>query len=639
MKTILPPKKTLAGKLWLGFGLLLIILALISFVTYWQIQRVESNLNRVVEVQVPMEQIVLKMRIASGEVTQALSNYARDRGNIDYVFDYDDAKEELESLISDFNILAPNDDMKQLGLEIKDKYQIWAQQSDDLVEVINEGNEDLIDDTITQFEENSEELTAYLEGQVLADIHSITSEAAENAGGAISAADKWVLAFGITGLVVGMAIAWIISRRISKPVAELIKGAHTVSNGKIEYRFDIEPKNELGELGFALNKMLSNLSRSKEALGESEETAWALLDSTTDSVILTDLRGIILASNEIAAERFDKSLEQMIDARLYDLMLPEVALSFKARIEEVVRTRKPIPFQDERHGRILDTTLYPVFSARGEITRIAIFARDVTVRKWVDEVTDKLMRRNELILEAAGEGIYGLDTQGRTTFVNPAAARMLGYKPEDLIGQRHHELVHHTRANGKPYPPEQCPIYASFKDGIIHKAVHSEVFWRKDGTHFPVEYTSTPIMDDGEIVGAVVTFRDITDRQRLEDALRGSEQKYRSMFENAASLVVSVNKDTIIIECNSRINQILGYKSEEVVGQNLITLIHPDYRTMAQESLERVLIKGFEYDKQYKMIRKDETPIDVNMNAAAVRDANGEYVRTICMIGEITQQA
>ena len=395
---------------------------------------------------------------------------------------------------------------------------------------------------------------------------------------------------------------------------------------------------KLGELGIALNKMLTNLSRAKNALGESEETAWALLDSTTDSVMLTDLRGIILASNEIAAERFDKSLEQLIDASIYDLLSPEVASTFKTKVDEVSRTKKPVAFQEEGQGRILDTTMYPVLNAREQITRIAIFARDITVRKWVEEVTDKMVRRNELILESAGEGIYGLDTQGKTIFVNPAAARMLGYKPEDLIGQKHHQLVHHSRPDGRPYPADQCLIQAAYKTGKVHSSVDNEVFWRKDGTYFPVEYTSTPIMEDGQIAGAVVTFRDISVRKRFEDTLKQSEEKYRSMFESTASLVISVNQDAIIIDCNSRISQMLGYTPEEVAGKKLTGLMDPENRATAQECLDRVLIRGFEYDRQYRMIRKDKALIDVNMNVAAVRDAKGEYVCTICMISNVSNK-
>ncbi len=133
--------------------------------------------------------------------------------------------------------------------------------------------------------------------------------------------------------------------------------------------------------------------------------------------------------------------------------------------------------------------------------------------------TQVLLQQNELILRSAGEGIYGLDTNGKTTFVNPAAARMLGCAPEDIIGQPMHQLLHHTKADGSPYPAEDCPIYAAFSDGEVH-SVDNEVFWRKDGSSFSVEYTSTPIREDGKLSGAVVVFRNISQLKQSQEALR-----------------------------------------------------------------------------------------------------------------------
>ena len=125
----------------------------------------------------------------------------------------------------------------------------------------------------------------------------------------------------------------------------------------------------------------------------------------------------------------------------------------------------------------------------------------------------------KLILESAGEGVYGLDTEGRTTFVNPAACRLLGFSADELIGEPMHPVLHHSRPGGSHYPREECPIYAAFKDGKVYR-VEDEVFWRRDGTSFPVEYTSTPILEDGKLAGAVVVFWDITARKQAEDRLK-----------------------------------------------------------------------------------------------------------------------
>ena len=128
-------------------------------------------------------------------------------------------------------------------------------------------------------------------------------------------------------------------------------------------------------------------------------------------------------------------------------------------------------------------------------------------REKIEHELEELRRLHELILNSTGEGIFGLDLEGKTTFVNPAAAHILGWEPQELLGKPQHSLIHHTRPDGTPYPREECHIYASFKDGRVHR-VDNEVFWRKDGTSLPVEYVSTPMRDENRaLVGAVVRIR------------------------------------------------------------------------------------------------------------------------------------
>jgi PAS domain S-box-containing protein len=104
-------------------------------------------------------------------------------------------------------------------------------------------------------------------------------------------------------------------------------------------------------------------------------------------------------------------------------------------------------------------------------------------------------------------GVYGVDRDGRATLVTPAVAAMTGHAVEELVGRGMHEVLHHSHANGDDYPREQCPIYAAFKDGKVHRA--EEVFWRKDGSCFPIELTSTPMVSGGSVVGAMVVFREL----------------------------------------------------------------------------------------------------------------------------------
>jgi PAS domain S-box-containing protein len=125
-----------------------------------------------------------------------------------------------------------------------------------------------------------------------------------------------------------------------------------------------------------------------------------------------------------------------------------------------------------------------------------------------------------LLLESTGEGIFGIDLDGLCVFINHAGARLLGYDdPQQLHGLNMHDVTHHSDARGHPYPVERCPIFNAFRQGLPCR-IDSEVFWRRDGTAFPVEYSSYPIQDGARILGAVITFVDITERKRADEALR-----------------------------------------------------------------------------------------------------------------------
>ena len=148
--------------------------------------------------------------------------------------------------------------------------------------------------------------------------------------------------------------------------------------------------------------------------------------------------------------------------------------------------------------------------------------------KSIETVFREFERQNHLILNAVGEGIYGVDTEGNTTFVNPAAERILGWKASDLIGKNIHNMIHHSHADGDSYPAHKCHIFAAFRDGEV-RHVDNEVFWRKDKQSIAVEYTSTPIIEEKRVMGAVVVFRDISERKRADEKLRAALDEVQTL--------------------------------------------------------------------------------------------------------------
>ena len=148
-------------------------------------------------------------------------------------------------------------------------------------------------------------------------------------------------------------------------------------------------------------------------------------------------------------------------------------------------------------------------------------------RQKAEAEKDEIVEYNRLLLESTAEGIYGIDTAGRCTFMNRAATRLLGCTAEEVLGEQLHNLIHHTHNDGTPYPVEECPIYNAFRTGTACH-VDTEVMWRCDGTSFPASYASFPMVTADEIVGAVVTFTNITERfkeQMRAQALIDAEER------------------------------------------------------------------------------------------------------------------
>ena len=206
----------------------------------------------------------------------------------------------------------------------------------------------------------------------------------------------------------------------------------------------------------------------------------------------------------------------------------------------------------------------------------ALYRGEPDAIRKTDQMFRDMERGNKLILDAAGEGIYGVNKLGETTFVNPAAERMLGWNADEIVGKIAHDVMHHTHADGCDYPAEECPICAAFKDGEVHE-IRDEVFWRKDGSSFPVEYTSTPIQDDEKLVGAVVVFRDISRRKE-------QEQKLRSALEEVERLRarLELEKEYLLDELELRHNrhELIGTSPATAQTIEQIDLVAPTEATV-----------------------------------------------------------
>jgi PAS domain S-box-containing protein len=167
-----------------------------------------------------------------------------------------------------------------------------------------------------------------------------------------------------------------------------------------------------------------------------------------------------------------------------------------------------------------------------------LIRRDAAQRRHAAAEHNRLANYNRLLIESTGDGIYGVDLQGNCTFLNAAGARILGSKPEEVLGKAMHDLTHHHHPDGSVYAAPDCSIYQAFRTGKGCR-IENELFWRADGSSFPVEYSASPIKNEGHIEGAVVAFTDITRRKQAEDDLKRAKEEAEAAKEQAEAANVS----------------------------------------------------------------------------------------------------
>lgn len=266
----------------------------------------------------------------------------------------------------------------------------------------------------------------------------------------------------------------------------------------------------------------------EEALRRSESTLAGILYVAADAIVSVDAGQRIRLFNRGAERVFGWTAAEVLGEPL-DVLLPERARGemHRAYVERFMASDSQARWMNERgqiYGRRRDGEVFPAEATIsklgvGESCVCTVVLRDVSERQRAEQALGDARRQLESILAAAGEGIVGVGPDGRATFVNRAAAAMLGYQPREVVGRSLHDLVHHSRADGMPYPAAECPVLEVMRTGEA-RVVDTDVFWRRDGTSVPVQYTSTPMHDGGAVRGVVLTFSDITERRAVEDALR-----------------------------------------------------------------------------------------------------------------------
>ena len=395
-----------------------------------------------------------------------------------------------------------------------------------------------------------------------------------------------------------------------------------------------------------VKELAVRVERVERALSDSEERFRSVVETASEAIVLADQSGSIISWNKAAQAMFQYGSEEVLGRPLTLIMPDRFRHAHQRGFDRLRETGvgRILGRTLELHGLRKDGTEFPIELSLGTWTTgngafYSGMIRDITERKQSEDALARLRRQYEMILREAGEGIYGIDNQGRTTFVNPAAARVLGYDVEELSGQPMHKILHHSKPDGSPYPASDCPIYAAVRDGVARR-VSDEVFWRKNGTSFPVEYVSSPIQESGRLVGAVVVFRDITERRRQEDAVRESREMFRQLAENIREVFWLTNPDKYqMLYISPGYEAIWGRTCESLYASptSWLEAIHPEDRSRVVEAAMTRQVLG-EYDEEYRIVRPDGVIRWVRDRAFPIHDENGVIYRIAGIAEDITDR-
>jgi two-component system, sensor histidine kinase and response regulator len=286
--------------------------------------------------------------------------------------------------------------------------------------------------------------------------------------------------------------------------------------------------------------------------------------------------------------------------------------------------------------RYLRSRTRPIVDAKGHYVRLVGLAEDITRQRAAEEDARNSEAKVRLLLDSTAEAIYAIDLRGCCTLCNPACVRMLGYESaDDLLGRNMHALIHHSHADGSPYPVAQCRIYTAFLKGEgTH--VDDEVLWRKDGTHFSTEYWCYPMRKDGEVVGAVVAFLNISSRKEAEEKRRQNSELFQNAFDWSATGMALTAKDGSFLRVNRALCEMVGYTQDELLHMTFADVTPVADLEASNKAAERLLSGDAEtlrFEKRYR--HRSGKIIFVETSISLVRGARGQPLFFIAHITDI----
>jgi PAS domain S-box-containing protein len=384
---------------------------------------------------------------------------------------------------------------------------------------------------------------------------------------------------------------------------------------------------------------ITDRKRSERKLRDSEQLFRSIFENNQIGISFFNINGQAVFTNRAFQEMLGYTEKELSHLEQWDEIIhPDERVSGAERYTGLIQGKREKDEWEQRFvrrdGRVVVTNarFSLIRDAAGKPQYVTSLTEDITESMRAQQERNRVTRQMKMLLESTGQGIYGIDLQGNCAFINRATCKMVGYRPEEALGRNMHDLIHHHKPDGSPYPVEECPVYRAFKKGEGCR-IDTEVIWRRDGAPIPVEYSSFPILEEGRITGAVVTMVDITERKHAEEKVRASEQLFRSIFENAQIGIGVFDIDRQELRPNRALQEMLGYSEKELSRlETWDKITDPDESAAdARRYAELVQGKREKDEWEQRLIRRDGRLAVTSVRFSLLRDSAGrpQYVASL----------
>lgn len=563
---------TVGHRLSLTFAAIFLSFVVLAVAGYVYVGLIESKFNKVADDTLEEIQIINDIYLSSERFLGETREYLL-FGETSTLEEINESAEETTLALEKLQVTgekieaADESDMEaSLIAEINSAWEVMQASSAALISLYDRGAEEDEIEQAGQVLEDAEELMSAGVEKLKGFIDEETVKVVDDARNGIRQVRLILIFVPIGTALLSIALGYLLQRSIVTPILDLNKTARDVEAGNLAQEVKAARNDEIGELANSFNLMLARLRETIHSLDRrafdlatvAEVSTAAstvletdkllqqvvdlakerfglyhahiyLLNETGDTLVLASGAGkpgrqMVAKGHSIPLDREQSLVARAARERkgvtvndvtqapdfLPNPLLPETRSELAVPMMVGEQVIGVFDVQSETVGRFADSDIAVQTTLASQVASAVQNARSFTL-------VEQQRLQNDLILGSAGEGIFGLDEKGNHTFVNPAAAEMLGYTSEELVGKHSHSTWHHTHADGTPFPSEECPIYFTINKGIRNEG--EEYFIRKDGTGFHVRFSSKPILQDDRVVGAVVTFADITQQKQDREVI------------------------------------------------------------------------------------------------------------------------